>query len=127
MSDYQNGIMEDVGAEIGFSAANRLIAVFGGATLYIPGDIPADHPIALVVGEPAAARMAQAFGGETIDLPDNEEFFRLRRTRQVAGLVRSGMSAREISTLVGVSGKQISRYRATAESMGLLPLVLGHR
>jgi len=126
--DYQNSIMEDLGAIIGYHATNRLIAVFGGASLYIPAQIDASHPIARVTGAPAAARLVEAFGGETLaNLPDNEEFYRLRRIRQVAGLLRGGMSPREISTMVGVSTKQIGRYRTEAEEMALLPLVFDAR
>lgn len=126
--EYQNGIMEDLGAIIGCQATNRLIAVFGGASLYVPARIDADHPIARVTGLSAAARLAEAFGGETLaNLPDNEEFYRLRRVRQVAGLLRGGLSPREISTMVGVSAKQIGRYRAEAEEIGLIPLVFDAR
>lgn len=122
--EYQNGIMEDLGSIIGYQAANRLIAVFGGASLYVPNQLSDEHTITHVVGRPAAVRLAEAFGGTTLaNLPDNEEFYRLRRVRQVAGLLRAGVGARDVADLVGVSTKQVGRYRAEAETIGLLPMI----
>ena len=118
-----NGIMEDVGAVMGFQAANRLIAVFGGAKLYVPNNIPPSHPIAKVVGDVAAARLADAFGSETIDLPSNEEFLRLRRVRAVATLTKQGFDCRDISEHVGVSMRHVRNLARKAGALGLLKSV----
>lgn len=123
MSDYQNGIMEDVGAVMGFEAANRLIAVFGGSKLYVPATIPPSHPIAKVVGDVAAARLADAFGSEMIDLPSNEEFLRLRRVRAVATLTKRGFDCRDISEHVGVSMRHVRNLARKAGALGLLKSV----
>lgn len=120
MADSLNGVMEDVGAVMGFQAASRLIAVFGGRSLYVPGVITSEHPIALVVGKTAAKRLAEAFGSETLDIPSHEEFFRLRRVSLVAELTRRGCSARLISERVGVSVRHVGNCRRKAEALGLL-------
>lgn len=126
MPDYQNGIIEDLGAVLGVSATNRLIAVFGGRSLYVPETMTAGHPIALVLGELPAARLVEAFGGETLsNLPTDEECARLRRVRDVAELIKNGINPQVIGRLVGVSTKQVVRYRAEAETLGLLPVVFG--
>lgn len=120
----QNGIMEDLGAAMGFEATNRLIAIFGGCSLYVPQCIDSDHPIVRVVGAKPAQRLAAEFGGETLNLPDNDEFSRLRRTRQVARLLRAGLNPRDVATLVGCSTRHVRRYRTEAEEIGLLPMIL---
>lgn len=68
-------------------------------------------------------RLSAAFGREQLDLADAEDFHHLRRVRRVAGLLRAGTGARDVADLVGVSTKQVGRYRAEAEAIGLLPMV----
>lgn len=125
--EITNGIMEDLGAAMGFEATTRLIAVFGDASLYVPQQIDEAHPIARVVGINAAQRLVADFGGETINLPANEQYDRLIRVRTVARLLRKGVTTRDIGQLVGLSTKQVGRYRAEAEEIGILPVVLDKR
>lgn len=117
-------LIDDIGAAIGTTATLRLLAVFGGTRLYIPEDIDAEHVIARAIGLPAAQRLAEAFAREQIELNDAEEFHRLQRVRRVAGLLRAGTPPRDVAMLVGVSTKQVARYRGEAEEMGLIPMVL---
>lgn len=115
-----NGIMEDLGAVMGFEATNRLIAIFGGASLYVPYEIDAEHPIARVVGFKAAARLAADFGGDVLNLPHNAEFLQLRRLRNAARLLAEGLAHEDVAKLVGVTSRQVHNYRQRAETLGLL-------
>lgn len=119
----QTNIIDDIGAAIGTAATLRLLALFGGTRLYVPEHIGADHPIALALGLAPARLLAARFGREQLDLPDGEDFHRLRRVRCVAGLLRGGAAQRDVAMMVGISTKQVGRYRAEAEGLGLLPLV----
>lgn len=117
--------LDQIGAVIGTSAALRLIAIFGGTNLYIPEAVTEDHPIARAIGLDAARKLSAVFAREQYDLPDGEDFHRLQRIRRVAGLLRAGVSPRDIAVLVGVSARQVSNYRVEAEAMGMLPMVFG--
>ena len=119
----QTNIIDDIGAVIGTVSTMRLLAVFGGTRLYVPEQMDADHPIALALGLASARLLAKRFGREQLDLPDAEDFHRLRRVRCVAGLLRSGAAQRDVAMMVGISTKQVGRYRAEAEGLGLMPLV----
>lgn len=125
MQTSEPNIIDEIGAVIGTTAALRLLAIFGGTNLYIPEIMPADHPIARAVGFEAATKLSRTFAREQIDLPDGEDFHYLQRVRRVAGLLRGGVSPRDIAMLIGVSARQVSRYRVEAESMGMLPMVFG--
>lgn len=121
----QATLPDEIGTAIGTLATMRLLALFGGTRLYVPETMPDDHPIARAIGLPAAARLSAIFAREQLELPDSDEFHRLTRTRRVASLLRAGICPRDIAGLVGVSVKQVGRYRTEAEELGLLPLVLG--
>lgn len=125
--EYTNGIMEDLGAVIGTSAAVRLIAIFGGTSLYVPATIDAEHPIARVIGLTPAIRLVEAFGSETLsNLPRNEEFYRLRRISDVAALLRAGIGADRVASILNIGARQVRKDRVEAESMGLIPMVFDH-
>lgn len=121
--DYQNGVIEDLGAVMGTEAAMRLIAIYGGASLYVPAAASDEHAICRVIGRKPFDRLCEAYGGETIDLPEHEEFSRLRRVRQVARLLSSGHRVREIAAFLGMSERQVANYRAQAEELFLVPMV----
>ena len=119
----QSPLIDEIGAAIGTTATMRLLALFGGTNLYIPEKIDADHLIARAIGLPAAQRLSAMFAREQIELNDAEEFHRLQRVRRVAGLLRAGQPIRDVALLVGISAKQVGRYRVEAETMGLMPMV----
>lgn len=113
-------LIDQLGQVIGTVPTLRLLAVFGARRLYVPETIPPDHPIARCIGGEPADKLARHFGREQLDLPDGDEFARLRRVRRVAGLLRHGAPPRDIAMLIGVSTKQVARYRAEAEQLGIL-------
>ncbi|WP_049780328.1 hypothetical protein [Aromatoleum aromaticum] len=119
----QTNLIDDIGAAIGTTATLRLLALFGGTRLYVPETLDADHVIARALGLEPAQRLSAVFAREQLDLADAEDYLRLRRVRRVAGLLRAGAGARDVADLVGVSTKQVGRYRAEAEEIGLLPMV----
>lgn len=123
--EIKNGIIEDLGAVMGAEATLRLIAVCGGATLYVPMESSPDHAIAKIVGPAAFRNLSDAFGGETIDLPEADDFKRLRRVRRVAFWLAKGYRVSEIAKELGISARQVANYRAQAEELALLPMVFG--
>lgn len=108
---------------IGGAAALRLLALLGGTELDVPEAIPPDHIIGRLGGPVAAARLAATFGGRSIRLPDAAEFTHLQLVRRVAGLLRASASPRDVAMMLGIGTRQVSRYRAEAEALGILPMV----
>ncbi|MFT3758448.1 hypothetical protein [Thauera sp.] len=125
IGDHENGFAEDLGAVLGFSAACRLIAVFGRQVIYVPTTPHPQHALTLLLGANAAARLCAEVGGQTVRIPGNEEFFRLRKMREVAELAKMGFSERAIAHGIkeknGRSVRHIRRYRLAAQTLGLLP------
>jgi hypothetical protein len=114
-----NGTLEDLGAVMGTEAALRLIAVFGGASLYVPTVVGSTHPILHVVGQRPFQRLVDAFGGETLCLPGGSEFFRLRRMRQVARLLADGTSVEDLARRFRYTPRTIRNIRHQIARMGL--------
>ena len=119
----QTNIIDDIGAVIGTVSTMRLLAIFGGTKLYVPEQMTTDHPIALTIGLTPAQQLSTGFAREQLELPDAEDFHRLRRVRCVAGLLRASTAQRDVAIIVGISTKQVGRYRAEAELLGLIPMV----
>lgn len=119
-----HGIMEDLGACLGFESANRLIALYGGTSIYVSGDPKQCHKFSLILGPEALARFCEEFGGQTLDLPENEEFSRLRRIRAVSHFMSKGYRVSEVAKILGQSARQVSNYRAQAEELLLIPMVI---
>lgn len=119
-----NGQAEDFGALIGFEATNRLLAVFGGTQLYVPESATEDHPIAKVVGFRQMQLLCEEWGAQIVSIPENEEFRRLRCLRSVASLIKAGHPTDSIASILGMSNRQVQRYRAQAEEIGLLPMIM---
>ncbi|MBC9071835.1 helix-turn-helix domain-containing protein [Thauera sp. CAU 1555] len=117
--EKENGMLEDLGAVMGTEASVRLVAVFGGATLYVPQVAEGGHPIEHVVGRRPYQRLVDAFGGETIWIPGGSDFLRLRRMRQVVRLLSEGMSVEELSQRFNYSIRQIRNIGHQAARMGL--------
>lgn len=123
MTTEPTSLVDHIGHTIGTTATMRLIAIFGGARLYVPETMPADHPIARAIGHPAALKLAQVFGKERLDIPPGNDFLRLTRIRRVAALLRAGAGRRDIATGIGCTEKQVMNYRTEAEEIGMLPMV----
>ncbi len=76
-----NGTLEDVAAEIGYTATSRLVAWFGGANLYVPATATEDHAVARLIGFPAFRRLVAEYGGTTLSCGVDRVERRLRPGR----------------------------------------------
>lgn len=115
----RKGVIEELAAAIGGEATFRLVAVFGGGTLYVPEVASAEHPIAHVIGMPPFRHLVMAAGGETISVPAGDGFMCLRRMRRVVRLLADGQTVDEVAQLVGCSPRQVRNYRNQGVTMGL--------
>lgn len=112
-------MVEYLGNVIGAEAAFRLVAVFGGGTLYVPQMAEAEHPIGRVIGMTPFRHLVAALGGETISVPAGGEFMCLRRMRRVVRLLSDGQRVAEVAQQLGCSPRQVINYRNQGATMGL--------
>lgn len=114
-----NGLLEDLGAVMGTTAALRLIAVFGGGSLYVPAFATDDHPICVVVGREPFVRLVEAFGGDVLSLPANAEYERLRRWRRVVRLLSKGADVADVAQRFDITERTVRNIRRQAVQFGL--------
>lgn len=124
MSAKLNGILEDISAEVGFTAATTLAAWYAGSNLYVPAKVDADHHLVKLIGQSAANRLVLAFGSETLWLPEGRPDETARRDRLIAQSIKEGKGAKTISEMTGLTQRHVNRIRAGLEARGLLPLIL---
>jgi AraC-like DNA-binding protein len=122
-----NTILEDISAEIGFTATSSLCGWFGGRVLRIPKSVTPNHPIAAVAGQRQFEILVEAFGGTTIFIPKDRHQRKLRRDRIVFDMLHRGESISAISARVGISKPHIANLRVVFEQAGLLPMILGEK
>lgn len=120
-----NGTLEDIAADIGYTATTLLVDWFGGGSLYVPAtDENKEHPICRVIGERPFARLVAEYGSQTIDLPLDYRREVTRRNRLIGALVLRGESVRSIARAALMSERQVANIRNELEAAGLIPYIL---
>lgn len=118
-----NGTLEDVCAEIGFTATMRLVALRPGETIYVPVEYAPGHDLARMIGESRMARLVAAYGGEKFDVPTLSDFDNMRLLPGLARRISAGESVRAIAAVFGLTDRHVRRLRTQAEDLGLLSMV----
>lgn len=125
MSERTNGTLEDIGAELGFTATTALVAWFGGANLHVPETVSELHPIARVIGVKPFERLVASWGSESLWIPEagaTDE--RDRRDRRIAEMVLAGKGTKAIGEATGLTERRVQQIRVRLEAIGILPFVL---
>lgn len=115
-----NTVIEDVGAELGYTATATLVAWCGGTSIYVPLTVDEEHFLARLIGLPAYRRLVAAFPGESIRIPkpisDADA-----RARRVARMLAAGRNEREIADEIGVTARRVQQLRKQFVENGMLP------
>lgn len=119
-----NSMLEDMAAEIGYSATNALVDWFGGSTLYIPGQATEDHTICHIIGLPCFKRLVAMYGSTTITVPMDIHRDRARMKRLIGALFMKGTGAKEIAAVAYLTERQVHYVRRELEEAKLLPLII---
>ena len=119
-----NGILEDIGAEMGFTATSVLAAWFGGQWLYVPQKADPNHPVAKLVGISAYKKLVENWGGTSIKIPTGSGEEIARRDRTIAEMLHNGMGSKAIAEQTGLTERRVQQIRLQLESSGLIPLIL---
>ncbi len=119
-----HGVIEDVAAEIGFTATIKLMVWFGNRTIAIPTQATENHPIAVVIGVKAMARLCAFCGDSPLYVPALTRLDAEHRDQFIALLIAKGISTKTIGDIVELTERRVQQKRRDLERTGLLPLVL---
>jgi len=122
--ECRNTILDDISAEIGYTATTVLSAWFGGTLIRVPLNVIPNHPIGHLIGQSAFGRLVGVFGDQDIFIPKNALSARYARWRQVRDMILEGCSTNKVVEETGLSAKQVRNIRHALESYGMLPLIL---
>lgn len=124
MSIKNHGVLEDISAEIGYTATAALVDWFGGGNLHVPMTADESHPIAKIIGMPAFTRLVKAWGNELLWLPLGYEREKDRRDRMIVVMLAMGVSARQVAKIAGMSLSHVQQTHARVEGLGVMPYLL---
>jgi len=106
---------------VGLDSALRVVAAWGGSTLYVPDKYDPDHLITRLLGEDAALKLELAYGGQTLAIP-KVNLHHIKLEVNVVKLVAKGFSTREAGNILGISkerAKQIvNKHKAVTVRKG---------
>lgn len=121
--DQKNTVLDDISAEIGYTATTVLVAWYGGTVLYIPRTVTEDHPLCKILGIQAFTRLVNAFSGDFRDvfIPKNSLFMRYERWRDIRKMTLAGEPLDSISESTGLTVPQVVNVRKALVEHGLLP------
>lgn len=120
-----NGIVEDLGAIMGYTATSTLIDYLGGTSLYVPKKATPEHIIARLVGVSAMRALCLEYGDTTLNLPIDYRRERSVRSRLIGALLMRDVLPKDIAVIAGVSIKSVMLTRNELEQSGLLPCIVG--
>jgi hypothetical protein len=136
MHQISNGLIEDIAAEIGFTAATALVAWFGGGNLYIPMQALPEHPIAKIIGLSAFRRLVLMYDKAEWQIHertiwiDNHHPLAVQRTernRLVLELLDMGKREIEVAEMTSLGVRRVQQIRIEAEETGVVELLRAER
>ena len=118
-----NGMLDDISAEIGFTATSALVAWFGGTSLYVPGEVNPEHPLAKLLGISPYKRLVANWGSEVLNLPEGRQDEIDRRNKVIAQMLSEGLGSKAIGARTGLSERRVQQLRTMLERTGIIPLM----
>jgi Helix-turn-helix domain len=92
---------------LGSEAAEKLIAEFGGARIWVPVQSTATSKLSKVLGSDAASALCARFGGDYLQVPNARTPGNVHR--RIAELHRQGCKINDIALAVGRSRRTVFR------------------
>lgn len=118
-----NTTLDDICAEIGYSATNVLVAWYGGDYVRVPVEVSAENPITRAIGMSAMRRFVESWGGQRLWVPAAHRFTVEQRDRVIADLLKSGIKEREIGGAIGLSERRVQQIHERLARDGLIELL----
>lgn len=103
------GVLPEMVELIGIADTMKIVEEYGGVRLYIPQDVPPEHPLAALIGLENAQKLAGRFGGERPEIP------------LVAAVMRQARDIEIRSLWPGLSQRQLAlKYKTTERNIRLI-------
>jgi DNA-binding CsgD family transcriptional regulator len=118
MNTPLNGVLEDIGAVIGYTATTALVGWFGGHKLWVPMKFEASHPLCKILGEKPTARLVEAYGGECLSIPLAHPYS--VRDRRIVEFVLAGKSDVQIAGALKIGERRVKQLKDRLRKAGLL-------
>lgn len=118
-----NGVLEDICAEIGFTATCLLVGEYGGGNLYVPEKVREGHTLAQIVGVAAFKRLVDAYGSRDLWIPTGALESMGYRDRIIIKRFAKGASASDIAAEFGISMRRAQQLRRAARGKKMLPQI----
>lgn len=107
----RGALLEELARTIGAEGANRLVAAFGGARLYIPHFPEPGDALSEAVGHATAIALAGVYGGDRIDVPNPTP-----RRERILRMRAHGASVDAIARALGCTRRRVFQVLAEARA-----------
>lgn len=117
-----NTILEDIAAEIGFTATFKLVIWFGGrrTNIYVPEQPRKGQVLVSIIGLPAATLLSRRWPGRHLNVPTLHAFEVEVRRQEVHRLLSQGATVQETATSVGLTPRRVGQIEVELRAAGLL-------
>lgn len=106
---------------MGQEAAERLCAIYGGLSFYVPKRPWSETKLAAIIGHKQFAALARIYGGGEITIPNRRG--KEPAKAKIIELIEAGKGAREIAIEMGVTQRYVeSLAKGSKKRTGLLRL-----
>jgi len=92
---------------VGHESAEKIIAKFGGARIWVPVRSTPDAKLTRILGNDAASELCARFGGDYLQIPNT--IYSENIYRRIAELHRQGCKINDIALAVGRSRRTVFR------------------
>lgn len=115
-----NTTLDDIAAVVGFSAAVRLAAFYGGKNIYVAAHASPGQVLPDLIGLPCASAMAREWGGETIAVPCLAGVYVQERAAKIAKLHSEGLKPTAIAEATGCGPRRVQQVVSELKSQGVI-------
>lgn len=116
----QNTTLDDISAVIGFTAAIRLSAFYGGRDLHVPIEVSDKHPVAKLIGVNRLIALASEWRGERLSIPSLNCIEVETRNAKILLLLLNDIDRYTIASVVGIGERRVSQITKEFKRLGIL-------
>lgn len=110
--------LDDICAVVGYTSTRILLAWYEGRWLYVPTTASPTHPLVRLIGLSALRALVAEFSGERLRLPVESRDLNMRRNREIAEALCSGVSEAKIAQKHGLTIRRVGQLRAELARAG---------
>lgn len=120
MVDLVNTTLDDIAPVVGFSAAVRLSAHYGGRDLHVPAEFNSEHPISRLIGDARMKALVTEWGGGRLSIPTLAAIRAETRDAKVLSLLLRGVDCYAIANVTEIGYRRVKQLRQEFVASGVL-------